>query len=156
MTGQTDAREVYVGLTRHRADALVVAEKERLAASATRSDALVPGEAEILNALATEADVMREKANVVDYVENAAAFIATDEVVVRPIVRPHPIIELARRATRGGLALAQSDGPVRQSWVMRNRERPLGRQARRLVDAVRDRLVGAAREPDRSFAPDIG
>lgn len=74
----TDAREVYVGLTRHRVDATVVVERDRLEAAVRVSQAdprLRPGDAELRERLFVESRRYSEKRNVVDHVEDRAAFV---------------------------------------------------------------------------------
>lgn len=73
-----DAREVYVGLTRHRFDARVVVERERLDAQCRQRQAdprLPPTDTAILERLFGEARTYREKANVADYVADRVAFV---------------------------------------------------------------------------------
>jgi conjugative relaxase-like TrwC/TraI family protein len=81
--GATDAREVYVGLTRHRADATVVVERDRLEAAMRVSQAdprLRPSDAELQERLYVESRRYGEKRNVVDHVEDRAAFIRTGTI----------------------------------------------------------------------------
>ncbi len=76
----TDAREVYVGMTRHRHDATVVVERDRLEAAVRVSQAdprLRPSDAELHERLYVESRRYSEKRNVVDHVEDRAAFIRT-------------------------------------------------------------------------------
>ena len=73
-----DAREVYVGLTRHRFDARVVVERERLDAQCRKRQAdprQPPTDTAILERLFGEARTYREKANVADYVADRMAFV---------------------------------------------------------------------------------
>lgn len=74
----TDAREVYVGLSRHRRDARIVVEKDRLDALCRQrqADPRLPASANaIAETLFGEAGQYREKSNVVDYVHDQRAFI---------------------------------------------------------------------------------
>lgn len=74
----TDAREVYVGLTRHRSDARVVVERDRLDALCRQrqADPRLPASATaVLERLFAEARVYREKANVADYAADRIAFV---------------------------------------------------------------------------------
>ncbi|MEY9120498.1 hypothetical protein [Bradyrhizobium yuanmingense] len=74
----TDAREVYVGLTRHRIDAYVVAERDRLEAAVAKQQLdprMVAGEAAIRERLFNEATSYAEKVNVVDFVEDRVEFV---------------------------------------------------------------------------------
>ena len=92
----TDAREVYVGLTRHRADATVVVERDRLEAAARLSQAdsrLRPSDAELQERLYVESRRYSEKRNVVDHVEDRAAFVRTGTI---PLPRPERALDVHR------------------------------------------------------------
>lgn len=74
----TDAREVYVALSRHRHDARIVVERDRLDALCRQrqADPRMPATVnDIREKLFGEAARYREKANVVDFVDDALAFI---------------------------------------------------------------------------------
>jgi conjugative relaxase-like TrwC/TraI family protein len=80
-----DAREVYVGLTRHRREARVVVERERLDALCRQRQAdarLVPTGLMLLERLFAEAGRYREKANVADFVTDRLGFVRTGVVDV--------------------------------------------------------------------------
>ncbi|MCJ2005531.1 hypothetical protein [Methylobacterium sp. J-092] len=82
----TDAREVYVGLTRHRHGAWVVVERDRLDALCRQrqADPRMPAtDTMVLERLFREARSYREKANVVDYAVDRVAFVR-DGVVGLP------------------------------------------------------------------------
>ena len=88
----TDAREVYVGLTRHRGDATVVVERDRLEAAVRVSQAdprLHPSDAELHERLYAESRRYGEKRNVVDHVEDRIAFIRTG--IPSPPRPDHPL-----------------------------------------------------------------
>ena len=73
-----DAREVYVGLTRHRFDARVVVERDRLDAQCRQRQAdprLPPTDTAVLERLFGEARTYREKANVADYATDRVTFV---------------------------------------------------------------------------------
>jgi hypothetical protein len=94
----TDARELYVGLTRHRIDARIVAERDRLYAAAwlRQSDLRVaPSETAIRERLFTEARSYAEKANVADYVDDRISFKRTGQI---EILRDAPSFNLGRVA----------------------------------------------------------
>jgi len=83
---QTDEREIYVGLTRHKVDAYVVAERNRLEAAVQKQqlDARkAPTEAAIRERLFTEAGSYTEKANVADCVDDRIQFARTGIIQVR-------------------------------------------------------------------------
>lgn len=74
----TDAREVYVGLSRHRHDARIVVEKNRLDAMCRQrqADPRLPASAgAILEKLFGEAARHREKSNVIDHVDDQRGFV---------------------------------------------------------------------------------
>ncbi|RQH06874.1 MobF family relaxase [Bradyrhizobium sp. RP6] len=99
----TDAREIYVGLTRHKIDAYVVAERNRLEAGIPQrqSDARgVPTEIAVRERLFTEARSYAEKANVVDYVEDRIDFMRTGRIQVRRHAGPLNLGRVARAAQR--------------------------------------------------------
>jgi hypothetical protein len=79
----TDAREIYVALTRHRHDVRIVVESERLESGcrARQEDSrMAPTRSLLLERLFHEARRYHEKANVVDHVEDRMRFIATGTV----------------------------------------------------------------------------
>lgn len=82
----SDARELYVGLTRHTQDAWLVVEHERLETSVRlrRNDARTkPSTAELHERLFVEARRHSEKVNVVDHIEDRAAFVQTGKLPPR-------------------------------------------------------------------------
>jgi hypothetical protein len=82
----TDAREIYVGLTRHKVDAYVVAERDRLEAAVAKRQLdprKVPGEAAIRERLFNEATSYAEKVNVVDFAEDRIEFARTGQLQMR-------------------------------------------------------------------------
>ncbi|MGU3422328.1 MobF family relaxase [Methylobacterium sp. D54C] len=79
----TDAREVYVGLTRHRHEAQVVVERDRLDALCRQrqADPRMPAtDTMILERLFREARGYHVKANVVDYAADRVAFVRDGEL----------------------------------------------------------------------------
>ena len=79
----TDAREVYVVLTRHSHDAHIVVERDRLDALCRQRQTdhrINPSETAMRERLFDEARQYREKANVVDFCADRAAFIRTAKV----------------------------------------------------------------------------
>ncbi|ONF45975.1 MobF family relaxase [Methylobacterium radiotolerans] len=162
-----DAREFYVGLTRHRQEAHLVVERERLEAAVRVRQAdprLTPSTAELHERLFVEARRYTEKVNVVDHVEDRAAF-------VRNGVIPPPRAEM-RLDLQSGFAAARALRRVLQemSGVPRQALRQLARSVRcverqvsprvlRLVDDIRGGVPNAAarERPDRSRSgPDYG
>jgi ATP-dependent exoDNAse (exonuclease V) alpha subunit len=99
----TDAREIYVGLTRHTMDTCVVAESDRLeAAVRTRqSDVRVTvSKTSTRERLFAESRSYAEKANVVDYVSDRIAFMRTGHVDIQRDARSLNITRIARSAQR--------------------------------------------------------
>ena len=81
----TDAREVYVGLTRHKIDAYVVAERDRLEAAVQRRQIDVhtaASQTAVRERLFTEAGSYAEKANVSDYAADRIEFMRTGEIEI--------------------------------------------------------------------------
>ena len=104
----TDAREVYVGLTRHRHEARVVVERDRLDALCRQrqADPRMPAtDTMVLERLFREARGYREKANVVDYAADRVAFVR-DGVLGLP-ERVAPGIDVGR-AVRAARALREA------------------------------------------------
>lgn len=104
----SDAREVYVGLTRHVHDARIVVERSRLDAAvrARQADPRVdPTDVAMLQSLCVEAQRYAEKENVIDYLEDRAAFIATGVVSVPT---PAPALDLSK-AVRAAAEIAREE-----------------------------------------------
>ena len=98
----TDARETYVSLTRHRHDARIVVERERLesACRARQEDPrMAPTRSLLLGRLFQEARRYHEKANVIDHVEDRMRFTATGKVEL-PQPRERLNIGVAVKAAR--------------------------------------------------------
>ncbi|MGX9984666.1 MobF family relaxase [Methylobacterium fujisawaense] len=99
----TDAREVYVGLTRHRYEARVVVERDRLDALCRQrqADPRMPAtDTMVLERLFREARGYREKANVVDYAADRVAFVRDGVLGLRERVAPGIDVHRAVRAAR--------------------------------------------------------
>jgi conjugative relaxase-like TrwC/TraI family protein len=98
ISSATDARELYVALTRHRHDARVVVESDRLDAVCRVRQAdprMLPPRSTVLERLFDEARQYSEKVNVVDFVEDRARFIETG--LIRTL-QPAPRLDIARVA----------------------------------------------------------
>ncbi len=99
----TDAREVYVGLTRHRHEARVVVERDRLDALCRQrqADPRMPAtDTMVLERLFREARGYHEKANVVDYAADRVAFVRDGELGLPERVAPGIDVGRAVRAAR--------------------------------------------------------
>jgi conjugative relaxase-like TrwC/TraI family protein len=99
----TDAREVYVGLTRHKIDAYIVAERDRLEAAVQRRQIDVHTAASptaVRERLFTEARSYAEKANVADYAADQIEFMRTGKIDTRPNVTSLNLGRIAQAAQR--------------------------------------------------------
>lgn len=99
----TDAREVYVGLTRHKVDAYVVAERNRLEAAVAKHQLdprKVPGEAAVRERLFNEATSYAEKINVVDFADDRIEFARTGQLQMRREAGSLNVGRVARAAWR--------------------------------------------------------
>ena len=151
----TDAREVYVGLTRHRMDATVVAERDRLEAAARVSQAdprLRPSDAELHERLYVESRRYSEKRNVVDHVEDRAAFVRTGTL---PPPRPEPPLDVRRGFAAGrrlgALMREVADGPglmlLQLARLVQDVERTLAARAQDIAARLRAPTLPAAVDP---------
>ncbi len=137
----TDAREIYVGLTRHRHDATVVVERDRLDAAVRVRQAdprLAPSDAELHERLYVESRRYADKRNVIDHVEDRAAFISTGEL---PPPAPEPRLD-----TRRGFEAGRRLGTVMRE-IAAAPALALSQLARRVQDVERglaDRVRGIA------------
>lgn len=80
---ETDAREVYVGLSRHRHDTRIIVERDRLDAPCRQrqADPRMPAtDAAVQERLFAEAARYRDKANVIDHVTDREAFLSRGDV----------------------------------------------------------------------------
>jgi conjugative relaxase-like TrwC/TraI family protein len=160
----TDAREVYVGLTRHTDDAWVVVESARLDAVCRRRQAdpkMKPTTNDIKERLFREARQYGEKQNVVDYVDDRLAFARTGEVRTpsdgRSQVFALRAIEAVRAFQRALAWLRRAPIPV-PAWLFLDRARERLRElppALREIIEKRSRSLSQTRGPDRS-GPDLG
>ena len=99
----TDAREMYVGLTRHRHEARVVVEHDRLDALCRQrqADPRIPAtDTMVLERLFREARGYHEKANVVDYAADRVAFVRDGVLGLPERVAPGIDVGRAVRAAR--------------------------------------------------------
>lgn len=152
----TDAREVYVGLTRHRIDAYVVAERDRLEAAVAKQKLdprMVPGEAAIRERLFNEATSYAEKVNVVDFAEDRVEFARTGQLRLRRdagSLNVGRVVRAARRmseATRELLAGASLTIPV---WRLIDRahriRQDIAQRVRQIIQAIKAGIDFRAKE----------
>lgn len=143
----TDAREVYVGLTRHRHAAQMVVERDRLDALCRQrqADPRMPStDAMVLERLFTEARGYREKKNVVDYATDRVEFVRDGGL------RLHERAALGLdmgRAIRAARALCEAAARVGADRLVV--------PAWRLVDAYGRRLTRASATATRDVAARI-
>jgi hypothetical protein len=98
----TDAREIYVGLTRHKFDASVIVERDRLEAAVRQrhlerrelSDAI------LRERLFAEAQLYVEKANVFDHFYDRIDFIRTGIVELNKVASAVDVRRIAHAAQR--------------------------------------------------------
>lgn len=124
----TDARETYVGLTRHKIDACVVAERDRLEAAVRQRQSdirIAPSETAICERLFTEARSYAEKANVADYVEDRISFMRTGQIEIR---RDAPSLNLSR--------VARAAQRIFEAAWEKSSDRPLTVPVWRLVESL--------------------
>lgn len=119
----TEARELYVGLTRHRADALIIVERDRLEGQVKQrqADPRAPAtSAAIHGALFGEARRYQEKQNVADYVEERDQFAQTGIIQVCRPTKSASILNEIRASQHQG-----QGGPWRDMAVYRHLQRAL-------------------------------
>ena len=135
----TDAREIYVGLTRHKFDASVIVERDRLEAAVRQRH---PERREVSDAilgerLFDEAQLYAEKANVVDYVNDRIDFIRTGIVELNKVasaVDVRRIVHAAQRLMNVRLGIVPGYHFLRRVW-------PLSRGTQRITsDRIADIL----------------
>ena len=158
----TDAREIYVALTRHGRDVRIVVERDRLDAACRLRQAdrrVAPTAVDLEERLFREASQYSEKSNVVDFVADRQAFIATG-VVTRPEIRPDRSVTRlmqAARALRDAIRdLTRVELAVPAWRLVEDGIRRLAPLPARLRDAIlRARQQTAVRQ-DRAPARDHG
>ncbi|NEU12710.1 relaxase domain-containing protein [Methylobacterium sp. BTF04] len=143
----SDARELYVGLTRHRHDARLVVERDRLEAAvrSRASDArMAPSTAELQERLFVEARRYNEKVNVVDHVEDRAAFVRTGMI---PAASKDIRLDLRRGFDAGRAFRAVMQEISAAPGMMLRQLGRLGQQTRRLLPQHIARVIDALRKP---------
>lgn len=158
----TDAREVYVGLTRHLKDATVVVESTRLEAACRARQVdhrMVPTRTAVMERLLAEARRYYDKSNVIDCVEDRKHFIATGEIVLSnrdPRLNIKHAIEAASAQRSVGREFGQPvwDLTKTAAWTMASRSYEKFRNLLQSLIA-RSRTRAITREPERdpSWAP---
>ena len=143
----TDAREMYVGLTRHRHEARVVVERDRLDALCRRrqADSRIPAtDTMVLERLFREARTYHEKANVVDYAADRVTFMRDGELGLR---EPTASGIDVGRAVRAARALREA-----AAWLGVER---LIVPAWRVIDAYGRRLTQTPRPAARALVAQL-
>jgi conjugative relaxase-like TrwC/TraI family protein len=153
IAGAIDAREIYVGLTRHRHDVRIVVESERLeAACRTRQEdpRMAPTRSALLECLFNEARRYHEKANVVDHVADRMKFIESGSVELPRPQRKTSIALVAEAARRIELA-ARSINLEGRRFIAELRRRAMSmlpdRQMRESVRSIIGKVGSWARVP---------
>jgi hypothetical protein len=146
----TDAREVYVGLTRHRVDAYVVAECDRLKAAVQRRQIdvhTVASPTAVRERLFTEARSYAEKANVSDYALDRIEFMRTGEIEIRPnptSLNLSRVVRAAQRILEAARELSNDRSPILPTWrlvvSMRHIQRQVSQRVVEVVRVVRERM----------------
>jgi len=152
----TDAREVYVGLTRHKIDAYVVAERDRLEAAVQRRQIDLHTAASptaIRERLFMEARSYAEKANVVDYVEDRIDFMSSGQIKMRRDARSLNLGIVARAAQRIFEAAREISSPqslILPNWRLVERmlrvQRQVSQRVAEVVRVVRARIERRTKE----------
>lgn len=159
----TDARETYVGLTRHKADAFVVVERDRLEADVRKRQTDVrsaPSETAIREQLFTEARSYAEKANVADYVLDRINFMRTGQIDVRRETRSLNLGHVARTAQRiceAAREMSTDRSLLFPVWrfveSMRQAQREVSQRVAEVVHSIRARIE---LEPKSVWQPRTG
>ncbi|MGY4349737.1 ATP-dependent exoDNAse (exonuclease V) alpha subunit [Bradyrhizobium sp. GM7.3] len=146
----TDAREVYVGLTRHKIDARVVVERDRLQAAVKRRQIDVRGAAShaaICERLFSEARSYAEKDNVADYVDDRIDFMSNGQIKLRRDAMSLNLGIVARAAQRTFEAAREISGHrslILPNWrlveSMRHVQRQVSQRVAEVVRLIRDRI----------------
>ena len=145
----TDAREIYVGLTRHRYAVRIVVERERLDALCRQRQADprdLPTATAILERLYKEARQYNEKANVADYAEDRVAFAETGRLRGSPNQDRLGVERALRGAHRLRAALTQLYPqriivPIRRIIADRDHWKLQGERAGLATLAIRMRAI---------------
>ena len=140
----TDAREVYVGLTRHKIDAYVVAERDRLEAAVQRRQIDVRAAAShivICERLFAEGRSYAEKVNVADYVADRIDFMSAGKIKIRSDARSLSLGRVARTAQRifeAAREISSDRSLILPAWRLVESIRHIQRQvSQRLAEVVR-------------------
>jgi response regulator RpfG family c-di-GMP phosphodiesterase len=140
----TDAREVYVGLTRHKIDACVIVEGDRLAAAVQRrqlDERATASPIAIMERLFAEARSYAEKANVADYVVDRITFMRTGQIDIRRDTRSLNLGQVARAAKRiceAAREMSTDRSLILPAWRLAESVRRVQRQvSQRVAEVVR-------------------
>lgn len=121
---KTDAREIYVALTRHQHEARIVVEADRLDAACRQRQAdprVAPTTTAMLERLFAEAAQYREKANVIDFVSERSEFVVSGRVelpqlqgrwdILKSLCAARQLHGLGQLARQVWAAISRSQGP---------------------------------------------
>ncbi len=143
---KTDAREIYVGLTRHQHEMQIVVEADRLDAACRQrqeDSRIAPTQTAMMDRLFVEAAQYREKDNVVDYIADRAEFVATGTIRLPELEQRWSL----RDTLRVSLQLSKLMQTAQQVWnvvargIQRNQhaQLPLPTRLATLREVVRQR-----------------
>jgi hypothetical protein len=162
----TDAREIYVGLTRHRTDARIVVERDRLEAAVRKRQSdvrIVPSETKIRERLFTEARSYAEKANVADYVEDRIDFMRTGQVEIRRDATSLNLGIVARAAQRtfeAAREISSHRSLILPNWrlveSMRHMRQQVSQRVAKVVRVIKNRVELRTKERQVAHDWDIG
>ncbi|PZR82066.1 MAG: conjugal transfer protein [Stutzerimonas stutzeri] len=155
LASATDAREIYVGLSRHRHDARIVVERDRLDALCRQrqADPRLPASTEaVREKLFGEAARYRDKSNVIDYVEDRSGFVR-DGVIRQAAERSGfdgSRVRTAARLLRKALSWLRLDRPL-LTWPVVAKKLILNREEHRTSanDLVGRVMANLGRQPSR-------
>lgn len=149
---ETEAREIYVSLSRHRHDARIVVESERLEARCRQRQAdprMTPSHAEVMEQVFGEAGRYYDKGNVVDHVADRAEFMRSGTVSGKQADRSHMVDALAanRLLLQALVWLRRSSKPLSRLGLVRAAEQNIhNSRIAKLPDRIRAALK-PSREP---------
>ena len=150
-----DAREVYVGLTRHKIDAYVVVERNRLEAAVAKHQLdprKVPGEAAVRERLFNEATSYAEKFNVVDFVDDRIEYARTGQLPMQReagSLNVRRVARAARRILEASREISADTSLTIPVWRLidsaRHIKQDIAQRVRQTIQAIKDRIYFRAK-----------
>lgn len=146
----TDAREIYVGLTRHKTDAFVIAERNRLESTVLKQKLdrrNAPTEIAIREKLFREAASYAEKANVVDFADDRIEFARTGQLQMgreAASLNLGRVALAARRLLEAAREISADSSLTIPVWRLidsaRHIRQGIAQRARQTIQAIRNRM----------------